>query len=87
MSRLCATFLTLALMSCGHPLPIRINSDPNQEALDRLHDQTEADDVEIFIHIHPELDAQTRRDLRDGTVSRRTVAERLRRQKTSGEGR
>lgn len=76
-----ALLATVALMlaSCGHPQPIRIHSDPNQEALDRLHDKTETDDIEIFIRNHPELDAETKQALREGTVSRSAVAAREKR--------
>jgi hypothetical protein len=73
--------LALVLAACGPVRPIRVNSDPNQEALDRLHDQVERDDVEAFIAAHPELDARTKRELRDGTISRREAAERMKRRK------
>ena len=68
----------LALAACGTTLrPIRINSDPNQEALDRMHDAQEADNVEAFIAAHPDLDTLSKRQLRDGTLSRSEAGQRL----------
>lgn len=69
----------LALLpACNNPRPIRINSDPNQEAMDRMHDKMEEDDIELFIRKHADLDDQTKRELRDGTISRSEAARRAR---------
>ncbi|MBV9080412.1 MAG: hypothetical protein JO102_04750 [Elusimicrobia bacterium] len=77
-----ATFLLfcLPLSACGSAVsfhPVTLNSDPNQETLQRWDDQAEEQRVSAFIADHPELDAQTKKELRDGTISRHEALERL----------
>jgi hypothetical protein len=52
------------------------STDPSHAAQQRLEDQTNKSNVEAFIAAHPELDAETKRELRDGTI---TPAEALKR--------
>lgn len=77
MKRAFLPIIVLALSACGTIQPIHINSDPNQESLERLEDRTEQNNVDAFIADHPELDAETRKGLRDGTISRHEALERL----------
>jgi len=60
---------TLAI-GCGAPKPMRINSDPNQERQERVQDRVEGDNIDAFLSEHPELDAETKKALREGTMSR-----------------
>ena len=68
----------LALSGCitFSPKPVHINSDPNQESLERLEEKNAQDNLSAFIIDHPEFDDQTKKDLRDGTISRKDAIER-----------
>ncbi len=69
----------LVLSACVKVAPIQINSDPNLERLERAQEDMEKDNVEAFIAEHPELDAETKKALRDGTMSRSAAEEKLKR--------
>ena len=71
-----AALVALGAAGCVEIRPMHINSDPNQEALERMEEKTEAQNVEAFIVDHPELDAGTKKELRDGTISRHEALER-----------
>ncbi len=82
MKRATLLLSVLCLAGCGSPRPIHINSDPNQEALERMEEKTEQNNIDAFLADHPDLDGETRKGLRDGTVSRHEALERLKRRKT-----
>ena len=71
MKRTLSFLAVLSLSGCitFSPKPVHINSDPNQEALERLEEKNAEDNLSAFIIDHPELDDRTKKDLRDGTIS------------------
>jgi hypothetical protein len=70
MKNLVLIALVLPLTACVAIKPVKIHSDPNQERLERTEEKVERDNIEAFIAEHPELDAKTKKELREGTVSR-----------------
>lgn len=70
---------SLLLTACLpiQPKAVRVDSDPNVQESERLHDKIEASDIDIFIGDHPDLDEKTKKDLRDGTISRHAAIEKL----------
>jgi len=80
MSALTLIFFTvvslLVTTACVRLHPIAIDSDPNQERLERLQEKTEQENIEVFIAEHPNLDDDTRRELREGTISRNEALKR-----------
>jgi hypothetical protein len=80
-----AVFLAIWTLLAGgcapfHPVPM--NSDPATEAQMRMEQKNADADLEAFIADHPELDRQTKKELRAGTINRR---EALRRHPRAGE--
>ena len=72
--------------SCGVSIkPVHLNSDPNEEFRDEMREQAEESDIEAFIATHPELDSETKKELRDGTLTRHAALERLNNKKNSHE--
>jgi len=56
--------------------PVRIISDPNQERQEQVGNQMEEANIEVFITDHPELDEETKKELRNGTITRHAALER-----------
>jgi hypothetical protein len=73
----------LLLPACVTIKPVQINSDPNQERLQRIEERTERDNVEAFIAEHPDLSVTMRKQLREGTLSRSEALEQLKKKPAS----
>ncbi len=66
------------LNGCVHWQAVQINSsDPNLAAQQQMDNKTDADNVKAFIINHPELDAETKKELRDGSLTIHEALERL----------
>jgi hypothetical protein len=78
MKRAACLALLLLLPACVdfHPVPIR--TDPNEEAQARMEEQNAQAQMNAFIAAHPEFDAETRRQLRAGEISRQDAIEKSR---------
>ncbi len=63
--------------SCVQIKTPHIRSDPNQEHQERLEQKTEQSNVEPFISDHPELDEETKKELREGTITPHEAGRRL----------
>ena len=79
-------FLLIIFLMCSgctwSVKPIHVNSDPNEEFRERMREKTELDNIEAFIAEHPELDAPTKKALRNGTISRHEALEELKKKKS-----
>jgi hypothetical protein len=79
------------LLLLSHPFsgcvgwqPVQIsNSDPNLAAQQRDERAFDADNVQAFIASHPDLDADTKKELRDGSLTVHEAQQRLKRQRSS----
>jgi hypothetical protein len=81
MKNLVLIALVLPLTACVAIKPVKIHSDPNQERLERTEEKVERDNIEAFIAEHPELDADMRKALREGTLSRAAALDAAKRAK------
>lgn len=69
----------LALTACVElkPRSVRVDSDPNVQNAENRREKIEESSIDAFISEHPGLDAQTKKDLKDGTISRPAALEKL----------
>jgi hypothetical protein len=73
-------FLLALLVGCSGVRwrPAQIHSeDPNRAQQQRIEETTAQANAEAFIAEHPELDEQTKKDLRDGTINPVEAQERM----------
>jgi hypothetical protein len=79
--RFLAAGVLLAGSGCVSWRPADIsNSDPNLAAQQRTERHVESDNVSVFISDHPELDAETKKELREGRITLHEARARLKRQ-------
>jgi hypothetical protein len=75
-------WVIMATSGCVAWRPVDIaHSDSALAQQQRTEQKVESDTVEVFIVDHPELDEQTKKDLRDGTVTIPVVLERMKKPK------
>ena len=70
--------ILLVLTACADFRPVPIRTDPNEEAQARMEEQNAEAQMNAFIAAHPEFDAETRRQLRAGDISRQEALEKVR---------
>ena len=79
--RLLSVGLWLSSVGCVTWKPVDIpNSDPNLAAQQRAQKKQDEQNIEAFIAQHPELDDQTKTDLRAGTITIHEAMDRLHKQ-------
>jgi hypothetical protein len=74
--------LSVLVTACRiEPKAMRVDTDPNEQDRQALREKQEIESIEAFIVEHPELDEQMKKDLRNGTISRKVALERLNQRK------
>lgn len=72
-----AVLLGLSACTNIHIKAVRADSDPHLQDQERLREKIEETNTDVFIQEHPELDDQTKKDLRDGRISRKAAMEKI----------
>ncbi len=71
---ICAGLLGVAACVSFHP--VQMDSDPNQLQQKQQDEKIDGANLEAFIAAHPELDSQTKKELRAGVIDRKEALRR-----------